>query len=240
MRAIGAGMNAGQTGVALEGVVRGRMRDAILDALDPHLPMPLAGKRDADGAPAFAIAREIAHRLQVRGASEMRAAVARMAEGDPTALDGVDRRLIDGVGRDAVDSAIAALRARDPFGLAHLEITFDLRANRRPSYSVLAVKPLRDDPQRGEVVFLQGSVARGADETTVNLGLAYRRLFAGGLWLGGGNVFFDHATGHALSRASIGLDLMSDRFTLTANRYFRPWRLACGASGLRDARPLGP
>jgi len=76
--ALGAGLNAGRADVALEGVLRGRMRDAILDALDPLLPVPLAGRREAEGAPAFAVAREIARRAQVRGTGEVRAAVARM------------------------------------------------------------------------------------------------------------------------------------------------------------------
>ncbi|MGA1276769.1 MAG: hypothetical protein ACO3XL_13030, partial [Gemmobacter sp.] len=58
LRALGAGLNAGRADVALEGVVRGRMRDAILDALDPLLPGPRAGRRAAEGAPAFEAARE--------------------------------------------------------------------------------------------------------------------------------------------------------------------------------------
>jgi hypothetical protein len=228
--ALGAGLNDGRADVALEGVLRGRMRDAILDALDPLLPVPLAGRREAEGAPAFAAAREIARRAQVRGTGEVRAAVARMAEGDPAALDGIGERLIEGAGRDAIDGAIAALQARDPFGLAHLEIAYDLRANRRPSFSVLAVKPLHDDARRGEVVFVQGSLARGADDTTINLGLAYRRLLGDGLWLGGANVFFDRALRQGLNRASIGLDLRSDRFTLSANRYL-------GLGGWQPGRP---
>ncbi|MGA1635698.1 MAG: inverse autotransporter beta domain-containing protein, partial [Gemmobacter sp.] len=230
LRALGAGLNAGRADVALEGVVRGRMRDAILDALDPLLPVPLAGRRAAEGAPAFEAAREIARRAQVRGTNEVRAAVARMAEGDPAALDGIGTRLVEGAGRDAIDSAIAALQARDPFGLAHLEITYDLRADRRPSFAVLAVKPLHEDARRGEVVFLQGSLARGTDDTTLNLGLAYRRLLGDGLWLGGANAFFDRALRQGLNRASVGLDLRSDRFTLSANRYI-------GLGGWRPGRP---
>jgi hypothetical protein len=219
LRAIGMGLNAGRADVALEGVVRGRVRDTVLSALDPRLPVPPAGPRAAAGAPAAEAAREITRRTQERGTQEVRAAVARMVEGEPIALGGIGERLIEGAGRDAIDSAIAALHARDPFGLAHLEVAYDLRTFRRPSFTILAVKPLHEDAQRGEAAFMQGSLARGEDETTVNFGLAYRRLLGDGHWLGGANAFFDRALRQGLNRASVGLDLRSDRFTLSANRY---------------------
>ena len=83
--------------------------------------------------------------------------------------------------------------------------------------NVTALGPLDAD----SVSFIQSSILYKPKRSTINLGLGWRQLSQEETILFGANAFLDYAPKYGHQRGSIGAELKSHAFELTANRYFR-------------------
>lgn len=124
-------------------------------------------------------------------------------------------------------SMMDALDPERLFGLHSLAYRFSPRPGSAPDMSFMAIRPLGDVNDATQATFAQVSLNREeASGTTWNAGLAHRRILPGGVWMAGVNMFFDHAPRYGHHRVSLGIDAMTDRFSLSANRYMplTDWR----------------
>ena len=82
------------------------------------------------------------------------------------------------------------------------------------------IQPLMQTPETHEhTVFVQGRVAKTADDETVNIGVGYRNLNIDETMLLGVNAFYDATTDYGHRRASVGFEAIGKTMTARANVY---------------------
>ena len=96
--------------------------------------------------------------------------------------------------------------------------------------NVTSLGPLDAD----SVSFIQSSILYKPKRSTINLGLGWRQLSQEETMLFGANAFLDYAPKYGHQRGSVGAELKSHAFELTANRYFRISDWNDGENGKRE------
>lgn len=129
--------------------------------------------------------------------------------------------------RQIVASVAESIENDEGLGLKSLEYTFTPHPHAAPDWSVVGIRPLDGGAARDRATFVQFGAARTpASGTTWNAGLVHRQILPGGTWMAGGNLFYDYAPRYGHRRAGMGIDIMSEGFRLSANRYLArtDWR----------------
>lgn len=122
--------------------------------------------------------------------------------------------------RRLFDSVLTTLESDQRLGLRSLEYSVTPRAGGAPDLSLTAIRPLGPKSDDRSASFAQFSLTRAQGSgTTYNAGIAHRRILDGGIWMVGGNLFYDYAPRYGHRRLSVGFDAMTEHFTLSANRY---------------------
>ena len=96
--------------------------------------------------------------------------------------------------------------------------------------NVTALGPIDTD----SVSFIQSSILYKPKRSTINLGLGRRQLTQNEAILFGANAFLDYAPKYGHQRGSIGAEMKSQAFEITANRYFRISDWKDGENGKRE------
>lgn len=201
-------------------------RAIVIDRILAGLRASTVGMRSLPGAssgtqanPWSTFSSAFSNNLQQAGWASLEGTGSGLLKAQPTENQ-ADALAIAGL-RAGLDAGAATLRAHDPFGLAHLELSYGIENTDSPSWSALFVKPLYESAGKDRVAFAQMSLTRENADTTYNGGFTARFLTPNRQWLVGPNTFLDYTTRHSHSRMSVGLDAKTNNFSAATNRYFR-------------------
>ncbi|ADZ69105.1 Soluble lytic murein transglycosylase and regulatory protein [Polymorphum gilvum SL003B-26A1] len=221
LRSVGDGVNNRTATRAVRAVAERRLTCLAEDRLATGLAVFEGGDAPMEGDDLLSVFQShLTRNLAAEGTSTARNLVRRLWVGDGEASDLVTELAFSGV-RAAAEAARSTGAASDLHALAHLELDYTLSSSGRPIWSAIAVQPLYETGDSHHSAFAQLGMTREAAASTYNAGLAYRGLTPDRQWLIGPNAFFDYSTQRSHTRFSIGLDAKSERFGLSANRYFR-------------------
>lgn len=225
LQRFGESVNAGREAEESRAIVIDRILEGLrASAAGLRTQMNQNGGSQPKGDTWSTFSGALKQNLQQAGWATLEATGSGLLKGQPAHGQG-DALAIAGL-RAGLDAGAATLRAHDPFGLAHLELSYGVENTDTPSWSVLAVKPLYESTAKDRVAFAQVGLTREDDDTTYNGGLAARLLTPDRQWLVGPNAFLDYTTRLSHTRFSLGLDARSERMTIAANRYFalKDWK----------------
>lgn len=125
----------------------------------------------------------------------------------------------------ATSYLLPSFGANAPDWAKRIEIESDIQKDLKPSYSILTVQPLYQDPLKQNTVFVQLSQLRynmiDKYRDTTNVGLGYRRLLLDNQMLVGINSFFDYEWTYGHQRASVGGELKWAMLDFNTNIYRR-------------------
>ena len=103
---------------------------------------------------------------------------------------------------------------------SNFEISIQGADTKKPKFSVITVTPFLGSVDEGKITFLQASALSQVGRSTLNFGVARRYLSLNENWMYGVNAFLDYDVNHNHKRGSIGAEIKSTAFEVTANRYF--------------------
>lgn len=117
------------------------------------------------------------------------------------------------------------------------EISVEGISHNKPVWNILLLRPLTESGDFRQNTFLQGSLFRQDERTTLNLGYGYRQLVNDDKVLLGVNAFYDYELPYDHQRMSLGGEIRSTVGELNANIYkgLSDWRK--GANSLEE-KPL--
>lgn len=137
-------------------------------------------------------------------------AMASVARGDIESLKGQASSMLDKTSADWVRNMLATEN-----GTTEVSVTGITGA--AAIWDVLLVRPISENSS--ENTFVQGSLLRQNDRTTINLGYGYRKLLSHDRVLVGTNLFYDHEFPYDHQRMSIGGEIRTTIGELNANVY---------------------
>ena len=139
-------------------------------------------------------------------------------------LDGLDKNFATAF----IDTGLAAAKNSQYAFLRNLEVSYKIREEMKPEYSILTLQPLYSSEKKKHNMFAQASFSNEGSRKSVSGGLGYRYLPESKDYVVGANLFFDyeHPFGH--QRASAGLDFQTSLWGVSTNYYkgLTEWRKA--------------
>ncbi|MBL4804424.1 MAG: inverse autotransporter beta domain-containing protein, partial [Alphaproteobacteria bacterium] len=130
-------------------------------------------------------------------------------------LDGLDQQ----VAKAFIETGLAAAKNSQYAFLRNLEVSYKIRENNGPEYSVLTLQPLYSSEGRKHNLFAQASFAYEDSRSNISAGLGYRFLPESEDYVVGSNVFLDYQRPYNHLRASAGVDLQTSFWGASANYY---------------------
>lgn len=141
-------------------------------------------------------------------------------------LKGLDTQIAEAF----IDTGLAAAKNSQYAFLRNLEVTYKIRENAKPEYSLLTLQPLYSSNGKKHNLFAQAAGSYDGSRTSIAGGLGYRYMPESEDYVIGSNVFVDYERPYNHLRASAGLDFQTSLWGATANYYK-------GLSDWRDSRP---
>ncbi len=148
--------------------------------------------------------------------------VGKSTEGDGSSSEAVQTFLAQEASAQ-IEGYISSLAPR-------VEVSIEGVEGDSPRYSILTVQPFYESEDLSHTGFVQGSVFRADNRTTLNLGLGYRNMSEDKNWLYGVNTFYDHEFPYDHGRMSVGVEARSSVFEFNANRYLALTNWRAGAN----------
>lgn len=151
------------------------------------------------------------------------------AEGDTTSAVATAKDYVGGKIDEKARGFLKNLLSADR-GLT--EISVQGIAHGKPLWDILLLRPVTESMDSN--TFVQGSLNRSGNRTTLNLGYGYRRLFNQDTVLLGANTFYDYEFPYDHQRMSIGGELRTSVGEVNANIYSGLSGWQSGADNLEE------
>lgn len=123
------------------------------------------------------------------------------------------------VAKAFIETGLAAAKNSQYAFLRNLEVSYKIRENSNPEYSVLTLQPLYSSEGRKHNLFAQASLAYEDSRSNVSAGLGYRYMPASENYVVGSNLFLDYQRPYNHLRAGAGLDFQTSLWGASANYY---------------------
>lgn len=129
--------------------------------------------------------------------------------------------VLNKINEELSDLAISSAQAIDnKISNSHTEVNVMGTENSKPRFEISNVTGINSYGDRTSQTFLQSSANNINGRTTLNLGVGQRYLSDDENLITGLNAFFDYNLDYGHQRSSVGVEIKSSAFDLTANRYF--------------------
>ncbi|MFK7839512.1 MAG: inverse autotransporter beta domain-containing protein [Bdellovibrionales bacterium] len=137
-------------------------------------------------------------------------------------LKGVD----ENIARAFIDTGLAAAKNSQYAFLRNLEVSYQIRENSKPEYSLLTLQPLYSSKGRKHNLFAQAAASYEGARNSLTGGLGYRYMPESEAYVVGSNVFLDYERTYGHMRAGAGLDIQTSLWGASANYYkgLSDWR----------------
>lgn len=130
-------------------------------------------------------------------------------------LDGLDAKVAGAF----IDAGLAAAKNSKYAFLRNLEVTYKIRENSKPEYSLLTLQPLYSSEGRKHNLFAQAAYSNVDSRNSFTGGLGYRYMPDSENYVVGTNAFIDYERPYGHIRAGMGVDVQTSLWGASANYY---------------------
>ena len=132
----------------------------------------------------------------------------------------------DNVAKALIDTGVAAAHNSKYAFLHNLEVSYSIRENAKPEYSLLTVQPIVSSKDKKHNVLAQAAFSYEEGRQDYTAGLGYRYMPDSHKYVVGANTFFDFQRPYNHIRGSVGLDFQTNLIEASTNFYkaFSDWK----------------
>lgn len=125
-----------------------------------------------------------------------------------------------------IDTGLAAARNSEYAFLRNLEVSYKIREDNKPEYSLLTLQPLYSSEGRKHNLFAQAAYSHSGERHNMTGGVGYRYMPESKDYVVGNNVFIDYEQNYGHLRASFGFDYQRSLWGASTNYYkgLTDWR----------------
>jgi len=127
--------------------------------------------------------------------------------------------LDDQVAKAFIETGLAAAKNSEYAFLRNLEVSYKIRENSNPEFSLLTLQPLYSSEARKHNLFAQAGYSHEGSRNNFTAGLGYRYMPENENYVVGSNVFLDLQRPYNHLRASAGVDVQTSLWGASANYY---------------------
>ena len=224
-----AKMNGGESNLSTDDAMA-LTQDALASAAERAFEKFLSeslGKRDFEGRSYDGLRGYFVTAFQHAASSSIKSVGRRFvrdvtAGGDFKSL-AIRSELLDGLEEDVarafIDTGLAAAKNSQYAFLRNLEVSYKIRENSKPEYSILTVQPIYSSAGKKHNLFAQGALSYEGGRTGYTAGLGYRYMPQSESYVVGSNAFLDFQRPYNHMRAGLGVDVQTSLWGAAANYY---------------------
>lgn len=148
-------------------------------------------------------------------------------------LDGLDTE----IAKAFIDTGLLAAKNSQYAFLRNLEVSYKIRANSKPEYSLLTLQPLYSSDGKKHNLFAQAAYYHQGGRNSFTGGLGYRFMPETEDYVVGSNIFLDYEQPYGHVRSGLGLDVQTSLWGAATNVYkgLSDWN---DTSGVFQERPM--
>ncbi len=224
-----AQMNGGETGVSAQDAVsltQNALSSAAERAFEAFMRDSF-GKRDFEGRTYEGLRGYFMTAFKHAAATSVKSIGRRFVQDATAGGDfknlAIRSELLDGINENIasafIDTGLAAAKNSQYAFLRNLEVSYKIRENSKPEYSILTVQPIYSSSGKKHNLFAQAALSREGPRTSAGGGLGYRYMPGSENYVVGSNIFLDFERPYNHMRASAGLDVQTSLLGASANYY---------------------
>lgn len=118
-----------------------------------------------------------------------------------------------------IDTGLAAAKNSQYAFLRNLEVSYKIRENNKPQYSLLTLQPLYSSKGKHHNLFAQAAYSRQDGRNSFTGGFGYRFMPENENYVVGSNIFLDYERPYNHVRGGVGIDLQTSLWGAAANLY---------------------